>query len=105
MTAAARIDDNGEDFYVPDFEVILGPRKMPQDVVLDVTQVSFKNSLTEMDSFELTLTNLWDHATGLFKYSDASLFDPGQTVTLSMGYLGRTGLIPMITGEITGPVS
>ncbi len=102
MIAPSRIDDNGEDFYVPAFEVMLGTRKMPQDVVLDVTQVSFKNSLTEIDSFEITLSNLWDHATSSFKYSDSELFDPPKKVTISMGYLGQTGLIPMITGEITG---
>ncbi len=102
MIAPARIDENGEDFYVPDFEVFLGTRKMPQDVVLDVTQVSFKNSLTEIDSFEITLSNLWDHATSSFKYSDSELFDPPKKVMISMGYRGRTGLIPMITGEITG---
>jgi len=101
---AIHIREENEDFYVPYFEVRIGPRKLPQNVVLDVTQVSYKDSLTEMDSFEITLSNLWDHATGCFKYSDGPLFDPGpdQELTLWMGYRGTIGLVLMITGEING---
>ncbi len=99
---AMHIREEEEEFYVPRFEVRLASRKLPQDVVLDVTQVSYKDSLTEMDSFEITLSNLWDQATGCFKYSDEPLFDPPQELTLWMGYQGRMGLVLMITGEING---
>lgn len=99
-----QIDQEGEEFYVPRFEVRLGSRKLPEDVVRDVTQVSYKDSLTEMDSFEITVSNLWDQAAHCFKYSDDPLFDPDpdKELTLWMGYQGKMGLVLMITGEING---
>lgn len=101
---AIHLWEEKEDFYVPQFEVRIRSRKLPQNVVYDVTQVSYKDSLTEVDSFEITLSNLWDHATGCFKYSDGPLFDPDpdQELTLWMGYRGTIGLVLMITGEING---
>lgn len=101
---AIQIWQEKEDFYVPHFEVRIGSRELPQNVVYDVTQVSYKDSLTEMDSFEITLSNLWDQATGCFKYSDGPLFDPHpkNELTLWMGYRGTMGLVLMITGVING---
>lgn len=90
----------GQDFYVPYFQVKIGPRELDREVIYDITQVSYKDSLQEVDSFEITINN-WDARTRTFKYSDRKLFDPGQRVELWMGYFGGQRLRPMLTGEIT----
>jgi phage protein D len=88
----------GQDFYVPAFEVRLAGHKAPRDVVRDILSVTYKDSLADIDSFELTINN-WDAETRAFKYSDQRLFDPGERVELHMGYMGA--LRPMLRGEIT----
>jgi len=88
----------GQDFYVPAFELRLRGAATPQTVVRDVTQVSFKDSLTDVDSFDVTINN-WDADARQFKYSDDYLFDPGTTVELWMGY-HDSGLQLMIIGEV-----
>jgi phage protein D len=90
----------GQDFYVPAFEVKVGQRRLDRAVIRDITQVSYKDSLKEIDSFELTISN-WDAETRDFKYSDRDLFNPGEKVELWMGYFGTSKLRLMLTGEIT----
>jgi phage protein D len=88
----------GQDFYVPTFEVKLAGRPAGRDVVRDILSVTYKDSLQEIDSFEITINN-WDAATRAFKYSDLQLFDPGERIELAMGYQGA--LRTMLKGEIT----
>jgi uncharacterized protein len=88
----------GQDFYVPYFEVKLRGRPLGQDVVRDILQVTYKDNIEEIDSFEIAITN-WDADKRTFKYSDQDLFDPGKEIELSMGYYGNTRL--MIRGDIT----
>jgi phage protein D len=104
-------------FYVPAFEVRQKPatsetvaRKLPLSVVRDVIQVTYKDNVNEVDSFELTINN-WDARTLDFKYTgrgnpkddgDAgyqTLFDPGKELELYMGYSPDLKL--MISGQIT----
>jgi uncharacterized protein len=99
MTEALPIYKN-QDFYVPSFEVKVGNRPVDREVIHDITQVSYRDSLEEVDSFEITISN-WDGGTRTFKYSDSDIFNPGQTVELRMGYLGREPLRLVLTGEIT----
>jgi phage protein D len=90
----------GRDFYVPAFQVKLRGRPLGQDVVRDIVQVSYKDSLTDIDSFEISINN-WDADKRQFKYTDLDLFDPGKQLELWMGYHGRDPLRLMISGEIT----
>jgi phage protein D len=106
-------------FYAPTFEVRLKAaettapsKKLPPDVVRDVMQVTYKDSVNEIDSLELTINN-WDAQARAFKYTGSEgsvggderrsrflgLFDPGQELELAMGYGGNLRL--MITGQIT----
>jgi phage protein D len=102
-------------FYVPQFAVRIAGAGLPQDVLRDVVQVTYKDSLEELDSFEVTVNN-WDDAARRFKYigsetaeelaagGDAGnrfqLFEPcAKVVTLHMGYLGHTAR--MLTGTFT----
>jgi phage protein D len=86
-TAAVPIYE-GQDFYVPAFELKLSGRPPGQDVVRDILSVSYKDSVQDIDSFEISINN-WDAATRAFKYSDLMLFDPGERVELAMGYQGQ----------------
>lgn len=90
----------GQDFYVPYFEVKIAGRPQGQGVVRDILSVSYKDSLTDIDSFEIQINN-WDAETRALKYSDSDLFDPGKQFELWMGYYGKDKLRLMVTGEIT----
>jgi phage protein D len=98
MTAPAIPIYQGQEFYVPAFEVKLKGQPVGRDVIRDIISVSYKDNLLEIDSFEITINN-WDAETRGFKYSDDRLFDPGGKIELSMGY--RNDMRLMLTGEIT----
>jgi uncharacterized protein len=87
------------DFYVPTFEVRLKGRSLDREVLRDVLQVTYSDSLGQMDSCELTINN-WDAETRGLKYSDSDLFDPGGQIELYMGYHDRGGLTLMLRGTI-----
>lgn len=99
-TTAVPIFQGGQDFYVPCFEVKIDGRPTGQDVVRDILQVSYKDNLTELDSFDLTVNN-WDAETRNFKYSDGDVFDPGKQLELWMGYHGNDSKRLMVRGQIT----
>jgi phage protein D len=92
----------GQDFYVPAFEVKLRGRPLGKEVVRDIMQVTYKDSIQEVDSFDITINN-WDAEEHAYKYIDAgqNLFDPGKEVELWMGYFGKDSLRLMIKGQIT----
>lgn len=56
-----------EDFYVPRFEIMASGKKIPEAVLRDVVQVTYNDSTTEIDSFDITVNN-WDDMTRSFKY-------------------------------------
>jgi phage protein D len=98
-----------ETFYAPFFEVKLQNNPLPQNVVYDVMQVTYKDNVNEIDSFELTINNI-DADTGRHKYEGAlassssfqGIFDPGKRIELWMGYRGNTdNKRKMLDGEIT----
>jgi phage protein D len=100
--AAIPIYQDNEDFFVPFFEVKIGNRgasdadlrDLPEDVIRDVMQVTYKDKIDEIDSFEITVNN-WDAA-------DDHLFEPGRKVRLIMGYRhGNRNERQMLDGEIT----
>jgi phage protein D len=98
MTSAVPIYTD-YDFYVPAFEVKIKGRSLDRDVLRDVIQVSYTDSLGQMDSCELTINN-WDAEARTFKYSDSDIFDPGGQIELYMGYYDRGGLTLMLRGTI-----
>jgi phage protein D len=78
----------------------VGGSALDQRVIHDILQVSYKDNIEEIDSFEIEINN-WDAATRDFKYVDDHLFDPGKRIELWMGYYGKDRLRLMIRGEIT----
>ena len=54
-------------FRVPRFELRIEGVGLPRDVLRDITQVTYRDNVKEIDSFEMTVNN-WDPATRAFKY-------------------------------------
>jgi phage protein D len=88
----------GQDFYVPSFEIKLQGRPAGQEVIKDILSVTYKDNIQEFDSFDITINN-WDAQKRGFKFSDDKLFDPGKELELWMGYYSRLRL--MLKGQIT----
>src|SRR5262249_60189632 len=55
------------DFYVPRFEISAGGGSLSASVLRDVIQVTYNDSTTEIDSFDITVNN-WDAERRRFKY-------------------------------------
>jgi hypothetical protein len=90
-----------QDFYVPAFRLMIqGKTSLVENN--DVLSVTFQDSLTEIDSFEMTVMN-WDAENRSFKYSDKPTFNPFQEVEFWLGYYrnGQDELRRMLIGEIT----
>ena len=102
-------------FYAPQFEIRVKGAQIPNDVLRDVVEVTYKDNWKEIDSFELTVNN-WDPSTNSFKYVGAEtpeslnqdtsesrrqrLFEPcNKEVEVKMGYVGD--LKVMLTGNFT----
>jgi Bacteriophage probable baseplate hub protein len=120
MEVLALVDESrtAGGFYTPRFEVKIEGAGLPRDVLRDVIQLSYRDSVTELDSFELSVNN-WEPTTRRFKYvgsekaadltedpprsADAqrfTLFEPcGKEVEVKLGYLGE--LTTMLTGTVT----
>jgi uncharacterized protein len=97
-------------FYVPRFEIKIAGANLPLDVLRDVMQVTYKDNVKELDSFEITVNN-WDADKNQFKYVGAetadslkknplhNLFNPcGHDVDVLMGY-GANPLTLMVRGN------
>src|SRR5262245_26755246 len=55
------------DFYVPRFEITASGGALSPSVLRDVVQVTYNDSITEIDSFDITVNN-WDAERRRFKY-------------------------------------
>jgi phage protein D len=98
-------------FYVPRFEIKIAGVGLPMNVLRDVLQVTYKDNIKELDSFEMTVNN-WDSVARKFKYVGSEtkqsldsnplhrLFDPCKhPVEVMMGYGGDLKL--MVEGNFT----
>lgn len=111
--ASEAIAEHG--FYVPQFEIRIEGANLPRNVLRDVSQVTYHDSLTEIDGFEITVNN-WDADLRTFKYVGAEtaddlagtpganplvrLFDPcNKQVEVKLGYLDH--LRRMVLGTFT----
>ncbi len=102
-------------FYVPQFEIRIEGVGLPRNVLRDVTQITYKDNIKEIDGFEISVNN-WDADTRAFKYVGAEtardlegstedsaryrLFEPcNKEVEVRMGYFGD--LRTMLKGTFT----
>lgn len=106
MAAPVDIFTNHRTFYVPQFQVSIAGKTLSEGLLRDVMQVTYRDSIEQIDSFELMVAN-WDAGARQPqpKYEppsrpeNAGIFDPGQKLELRMGYMPEMTL--MLTGEIT----
>jgi uncharacterized protein len=106
-------------FSTPGFEVKIANAGLPEGVLRDISEITYRDSLTELDQFEFTVNN-WgpgdkspNQPRRLFKYIGSEsakdlkegdpifrVFEPcAKLVTLSMGYLNHMKV--MMTGTFT----
>ena len=97
----------GQDFYVPAYRVFVGDEELGVDELYDVISVTYTDSLTAIDAFDMTINNFdpdeHTRKPGTYKYSDGKRFNPFKSVELFMGYFhrGQDQRRRMLTGEIT----
>ena len=65
-TMAAESERQGG-FYVPRFELKIAGAGLPRDVLFDVREITYEDSLDQIDSFTMTVNN-WDDDERVFKY-------------------------------------
>jgi phage protein D len=80
-------------YYVPDFEVVIEGLAMSADVTKFIIELTYDNNFDTADMFTLRLNN------ADLRFTDLALFDVGKNVEIYMGYVGD--LHPMMLGEIT----
>lgn len=102
-------------FYAPGFEVKIAGENLPRNVLRDVMELKYIDSLTEIDRFEITVSN-WDPKARQFKFIGSEpadymnsgdpaaklfkLFQPCEKkVEVRLGYTGN--LLTMMTGNFT----
>lgn len=96
-----------ETFYVPQVQVYVNGQLLGDNVIDDVLQVSYKDSVNELDTFSIEINN-WDADYRRFKFSPplqtptldyTGIFDPGNKVEIWMGY--QDNMRRMMRGSIT----
>lgn len=114
MTVASAISE-GRSFYAPRFVIEIDGQAFEPYAARDILDVSYTDSLTELEFFEFTL-NDWDPVRNAPKYSSPydetgaavrdgagqtiSPIEPGMTAALSLGYYGPEDIVPKLTGTI-----
>jgi len=98
------IYSQSETFYVPRFEVYVEGDKLPSNVVDDILQVTYKDSINDIDLFTIEINN-WDADKRTFKFAPPQkgyegVFDPGKKIEIRMGYYKN--MRRMMRGIITG---
>lgn len=103
-------NDKIPEFRVPQFEVKIEGAGLPKDVLRDVSEITYRDSLTDLGQFELTVNN-WDPEQRKFKYigsetdgnkntSPYNIFEPcGKKVRIKFGYINA--MTSMVVGTFT----
>ncbi len=109
MTAAIPIY-RGNDMYVPTFKVRVRQQDVPAAVLRDIVSVTYKDSLTEFDTVDLTLNNWDDSRSGQptqftylvdeqAPYADLFTFDRDKSVEVQLGYEG-VKVVTVLSGTV-----
>lgn len=109
-TAAIPIYSQQETFYVPTVQLVVRGRPLGAEVIHDLIQVTYRDSVNEIDTFSIEVNN-WDADARTFKFCPplktssedfTGIFDPGTEIELWMGYQNQGNMRRMMVGEITG---
>ena len=105
MSTAAPIPifSQKETFYVPHVEVFVRGQKLKSNIIDDILQVTYKDSIGDIDNFTIEINN-WDADKRTFKFAPAlpeyaGIFDPGEAIEIWMGYQDNTRR--MMRGTVT----
>ncbi len=96
--------DQKETFYVPAVQVYIRGQKLKDNIINDILQVTYKDSINEIDSFEIEINN-WDADARVFKFTPpvsndyVGVFNPGAPIELWMGY--EKNMRMMMRGQVT----
>jgi phage protein D len=103
-------NDKVPEFRVPQFEVRIDGAGLPKDVLRDVSEITYRDSLTELGQFEMVVSN-WEPELRQFKYIGSettknknsypyNLFEPcGKKVRIKFGYINV--MTSMMVGTFT----
>ena len=92
-------DRQAIDTLIPDLQIHINARKLPEDVRADLVSVSVLEDVNAAGTFTFTLL-CWDSITMQVKWIDDDIFQAGGDVEIKMGY--RDNLRTLFKGEITG---
>jgi uncharacterized protein len=96
-----------ETFYVPQVQVYVSGQLLQDNIIDDILEVTYKDSVNEIDSFDITINN-WDATYRTFKFTPplvtptvdyTGVFDPGAKIELWMGY--QNNMRRMLRGTVT----
>ena len=102
------------DFYAPRFVIRVDGRDVDPHTIRDVIDVTFEDSLDELEFFEFTLHD-WDPVRAAPKYSspydesgapqrsggvEVPAFEPGMTAELQLGYYGPEDPVTKLVGTV-----
>jgi phage protein D len=93
-----------ETFYVPQVAIYVNNEKLKDNVIRDILQVTYKDSVNEIDTFTIEINN-WDADNRTFKFVPplteeyTGTFDPGASIELWIGY--QNNMRQMMRGQIT----
>src|SRR5690606_12538776 len=104
-TLSGESQSRAQGFWVPRFEITIDGVQLENSVLRDVTEVTYKDNIDQIDGFELVVGN-WDSKRNRFKYMGSegdersrndsavreleTLFEPCQKqVALKLGYAGN----------------
>ncbi len=102
-TAPIPIFSQKETFYVPHVEVYVREQKLKSNIIDDILQVTYKDTIDQIDSFTIEINN-WDADKRTFKFAPAlpdyaGVFDPGEPIEIWMGY--QNNIRRMMRGTVT----
>jgi uncharacterized protein len=101
------IYSKAETFYVPRMQVYVSGQLLQDNIIDDILQVTYRDSVNEIDSFDLQINN-WDADFRRFKFTPplktpnvdyTGVFDPGSKIEIWMGY--QNNMRRMLRGTIT----
>jgi phage protein D len=96
-----------ETFYVPCVQVYVSGQLLQDDIIDDILQVTYRDSVNEIDSFDIQINN-WDADYRAFKFTPplktptidyTGIFDPGAQIEIWMGY--QNNMRRMLRGTVT----
>ncbi len=93
-------DIKTQDIFVPRFKIFIDQKELDPYESGYVSKVTVSDSVSEMDTFNFTLSN-WNPETIGFKFIDTDTFGIGKNVEIRMGYRDDKRLTTMIKGVVT----